>query len=102
MRPLELSVVVNTALSLTGTLFVGVPVDIWNAFWISAEVGVPYRRDIFLSYMHLEIVTIVIGDPPVPVEVVRPADLPLWVELSLYVDTHPALCPSGCEYERFP
>lgn len=102
LNPLERTALRQTALALPATSFLGVPLDIWDAFWLGAGGGMDARRDAFLTVYQLEIVTIDEGEPPVPVEVVRPVDLPLWVSWSLYVLTSASLCPDGCEQSKPP
>lgn len=102
LNPVEYVATLVMVAGLTGTLFVGVPVEVYDAAWVGGVPSAAARRDAYLPLMLLEIVTIVVGDPPVPVVVVRPSDLIWWVEFCLYYETTVPLCPSGCEYPDFP
>lgn len=102
LNPVEHVVTLLTAAGLQATLFVGIPVEAWDLLWVGGVPSAAARREAYLSLMSLQIVTIYVGDPPAPVDVVAPSDLPLWVEISWYIDTTIPLCPSDCEYKDFP
>lgn len=97
ITPGERSVFRATAEALLLTLFVGVPLDVWDAFWLGVPQSPPIFRSAFLATYQLEIVTIVDPETELDVEVVRPTNLPYWVEASLFVFTSEAACSSGCE-----
>lgn len=100
LNPTERGVLRSTAEALLLTLFLGVPYDLWDAFWFGAPASGEVRRLSFLSIYGLEIVTIDVD--LVPTEVVRPqvSYLPYWVEVSVYILTPAAACLSGCEQSR--
>lgn len=87
--------VMGEALPLT--LFLGVPKDVWDAYWSTVPLSGEPRRQAALYTYQLEIATIDVGDPPVSVDVVRPADLAFWVDMSLYILTPDAACLDGCQ-----
>lgn len=88
------------ALLMPGTLFLGVPVSVWDAIRIGAGLTDEEMTLAFYYIYWLEIATIEEGEPPSPIDVVRPTNLPLWVDWSLYVLTPASLCPDGCEQSR--
>lgn len=83
------------------TLYLGVPVDLWDAFWVLTVDSGQAVRDAFLVLYGLEIGTIV--EDELEIEVVRPTSgwLPFWVTASLFILTPDAACLSGCEQSRF-
>jgi len=97
LHPRERAVLRQTALAMPATLYFGVPVDIFNAFCLGAGLTSAAMRAAFLPIYQLEIATIVPELPEEPFDVVRPLDLPLWVEWTLYVLSPESTCPSGCE-----
>lgn len=100
LHPRERGVLRSTAEALVLTLFLGVPLDVWEAFWLVYEDNGEAVRDAFVAIYGLEIATIEAGEPPVPVDVVRPHDLPFWVDASLFILTPDAACLSGCQQSR--
>lgn len=102
LHPRERTVLRETALALPVTLFLGVPKDIWDVFWVGAPDNGAAIRDSFLSVYGLEIVTIM--EDEVEVQVVRPSAgyLGYWIEWSLFVVTPGAACLAGCEQSTFP
>lgn len=92
----------STAEGLLLTLYVGVPLDLWEAFWFGSYLTGEVRRRAFLTIFELEIVSIVLVEGELPVTVVRPVNLPLWVESSLYLLTPAAACLSGCQQSKPP
>lgn len=102
LHPAERTVMRQTIEGLVLTLFLGVPLDVWTAFWLVTEHGAPEYQDAFRGLYHLEIVTI--ESDPAPIEVVRPIEgfLPFWVEVGLFVVTPEAACLSGCTQSRRP
>lgn len=102
LNPTERGVLRSTAEALLLTLFVGVPLDVWDSFWFGAPDAGQARRDAFLWIYHLEIVTIEEGDPPEEVTLVRPTVLMFWVDASVFVFTPAAACLAGCEQSKLP
>ena len=102
LNPTERGVLRSTGEALVLTLYVGVPKDVWDAFWFGA-VGV--NEDRMLSFIEgylLEIVTIPLGDPEVDTVVVRPSYLPFWVEVASWLLLPDAACLGGCSWFVFP
>lgn len=96
----ERSVFRATAEALLLTLFVGVPLDVWDTFWFGVPNAPPVFRAAFLAIYQLEIVTIVDAGSGLDVEVVRPTNQPYWVEASLFIFTPEAACLGGCQQSR--
>lgn len=102
LNPLERQVLRATAEALPLTLFLGVPLDLWETFWLLSPDNSPDRRAAFLTVYMLEIATIDEGGGEAEVTVVRPTDLLFWTGASLYVFTPAAACLSGCEQSKPP
>lgn len=92
----------NTSEGLLLTLFLGIPSDVWYAFWLVTAHASDVYVNAFLALYHLEIVTIA-GDPD-PIEVVRPSEdyLFWWVEMSVFILTPSAACLDGCPQSTLP
>jgi hypothetical protein len=102
LNPREREVLRLTAEGLVLTLFVGVPVAVWDLFWITYAGNGAAVREAFLSIYKLEIVTIVVEEVPVDVVVPVGGYLADWVSWSLYVATPAAVCGDGCQQSRVP
>jgi len=102
LNPRERSVLHSMAVALPLTLFLGVPVEEWDLFWLATFDDHEAYRAAFLSIYMLEIVTIGVDDEEV--SVVRPRDggLPFWVGASLFILTPSAACLTGCGQSRVP
>jgi len=102
LHPRERGVLRSTAEALVLTLFLGVPEDVWQAFWVVYEDNGEEVRQAFLRIYGLEIVSITVDEELV--SVVRPASgfLALWVSYSLYILTPGAACLAGCEQSTVP
>lgn len=102
LNPLERQVLRATAEALPLTLFLGVPIDVWNTFWLLSPDSTEDRKAAFLVVYMLEIATIDEGGGEEELTVVRPLDLPFWVDASLFVFTPAAACLSGCQQSKPP
>lgn len=98
----EQGVLRGTIMALAETLYVGVPKPIWDAFWLPYLGTGQAVRDAFLSIYRLKIVTIEVGEPPVPLDVVRSDDVPLYVSWGLFLLTPEAACLGGCQQSTVP
>ena len=97
LNPRESGVLRGTIEGIALTLDVGIPLTIWDGFWLPYGGNGAAVRSAFLSIYKLEIVTIEVGEPPVPVDVVRalfPLDYASW---ALFLLTPEAACSSGCQ-----
>lgn len=98
----ERSVLRSTVEALALTLWVGIPFDLWDAFW----TGVPYsgdaRRIAFLHIYRLETIEVVDVETDLEVLLVRPLDAVLYAEWVVYLLTPDAACLSGCEQSQMP
>jgi len=102
LNPTERTVVRDMAIALPLTLFIGVPKAVWDAMWFGASGVNQDRIDSALSSYLLEIVTIPDEETEIDVVVVRPTDLPFWVEASLWILLPAAACLDGCSWFVFP
>jgi len=102
LNPAERSIIRSTVLGLALTLGVGVPVDLWDAYWIGSGHDSDAYRDVFRFIYHLDIVTI--EDAESPYDAVRPADgwSDLWVDLAVVVLLPGGACLDGCGQSDFP
>lgn len=98
----ERTVIRQTCEGLVLTLFVGVPLVVWEAFWLVLADSGEACREAFLSIYGLEIATIE-GEEGAVV-VVRPVDgsLPDWVAYSIFMLSPNAACLAGCGQSRVP
>lgn len=96
----ERTVLRQTCEGLVLTLFQGIPLAVWDAFWLVTSHNSDEYKRAFLGLYHLEIVTIEID--LVPTDVVRPRDgfLSQWVDYSLFVVSPAAACLEGCGQSR--
>lgn len=90
------------ASDLPVTLFVGVPLPLFDTFCIGAGLSPQWRVDSFLRIYHLIHATVVVEEADV--EVIAPDEgyLPLWVSNSLFVLTPAAACLDGCQLSPRP
>lgn len=102
LNPLERQVLRATAEALPLTLFLGVPLDLWDTFWLLSPSATDDRKAAFLVTYSLEIATIDEGGGEAELTVVRPLDLPFWVDAALYVFTPGAACLGGCQQSKPP
>lgn len=84
------------------TLFVGVPLAVWDGFWLPYTGDAPAVRAAFMAVYRLKIVTIEVGDPPVPVEVVITEETTAYVDYGIFLLTPGATCSGGCSQSRVP
>lgn len=91
-----------TAADLPVTLFLGIPLPVWDAFWVATDHDTDEYKNAFLNLYHLEIVTIDGGDGEI--EVVRPIEgfLPFWVAAALFVVSPSGACLGGCPLSKRP
>lgn len=102
LNPREQGVLRGSIIGLTDTLWVGLPVEIWDAFWLPYGGVNASVKEAFLSIYRLEIVTITVEE--IDISVVRPRDgyLPAWISWSLFLLTPEAACIGGCRQSRVP
>lgn len=79
------------------TLYSFVPVDVWNALWLFADGDVQRRKELFLVSGSLSIVTMEIGSPPVPTDVVVTSRSGDWILLTGFLLTPEGACLDGCQ-----
>lgn len=98
----EQGVLRGTIMALAETLYVGVPKEIWDAFWLPYTGTGAAVRQAFLTIYGLKIVTIEVGDPPLPVEVVRSDDVAGYAFAFAFLLTPAAACIGGCQQSKLP
>lgn len=98
----EQGVLRGTIIGLADTLFLGLPVVLWNAFWLPYGGVNDEVKQAFLSIYKLEIVTITVeGDE---LSVVRPIgdSAVTWLSWALFLLTPAAACVGGCSQSTVP
>lgn len=100
LNPREREVLRATIEALLLTLWLGVPEDVWRAFWLAHPDSGEAVQDAFLSIYGLEIATIDDDAETAPYTVVRPVDVSQYVSWSLFIATPDAACLSGCQQSR--
>ena len=102
LNPRENGVLRSTIEGIALTVNVGIPLEAWNAFWLPYVGNGTAVRDAFRAVFQLEIVTIMVGDPPIPLEVVRTIDPVAYASWTLFLLTPEAACISGCQQSTVP
>lgn len=85
---------------VAASLVTPVPRALFDLFWVGAGRSIPARREAFLQIFGLNIVTI--DEEGVPLEVLEPEDLLVWVEFALWSLLPVQGCEEGCKHVRFP
>lgn len=98
----ERTIIRNTAEGLVLTLFQGIPLPVWDAFWLATDHNSDEFKEAFRAIYHLSIGTMESDGEAVAAVVIADGYLGLWVGWSLFVASPSAACPSGCEQSRVP
>jgi len=98
----ERTVVLNTCEGFVLTLFTGIPLPVWDAFWLATDHNTADYKSVFRSLYHLDVVSTEVDGEPVEVIAPRDGFLPLWVGWSLFVVTPSAACLEGCGQSSIP
>jgi len=101
LNPREREVLRLTCEGLIITLFVGMPLAAWNLLWLTFPGSGQAVKDAFLSIYILRIDTILVGEPPVPLDVVVTDAAADYLLLAAYLLTTEATCVDGCQQSRF-
>jgi len=84
------------------TLYLGVPIEIWDAVWFaSGRGGEPYR-EAFLHLYHLEIGTMIVDELPVDAVVPISGFETWWAEVVLWLLNPLSTCTEGCPQSQRP
>lgn len=102
LNPREREVLRATIEGLALTLYVGIPLSLWDGFWLIYLYHGAAMRAAFLDIYRLEIVEIELGEPPVPVQVVRPLNESEYVDWLVFILTPDAACVDGCQQSKLP
>jgi len=86
----------QTTEGLVLTLGVGIPVVLWDVFWVFAVGSVEARKTSFMNAYGLEVDNILFGTPPVLTDVVVPTDTAFWIGMAVFILTPAAACLNGC------
>lgn len=92
----ERTIILNTCEGLALTLMVGIPVPVWDAFWVATGYLAPIYKELFRACYRLETASVEIDGTPT--DVVRPvgAFVSWWASAILFVVTPSAACLDGC------
>lgn len=102
IHPRERSVLRSTILGIAETLNVGIPVSLWDVFWIGIYGYGDAMKSAFISIYRLEIVTIEVDPELPPIDVVRARDGLMYAAWLVFLLTPPAACLEGCQQSRLP
>lgn len=97
LNPREREVLRLTVEGLILTVNVGIPLAAWDLFWFTYSPNGDALRVAFRSLYKLEIGTILVGEPPVPVDAVVSTDYATVLSWGLFLLTLDAVCSDGCE-----
>jgi len=90
------------ALDLPVTLFVGVPLPIFETMCAAAGLSPDWRVDAFLLIYHLVHARVVSGEEEIEVITAEDGFLSLWVDNGLFALTPAAACLGGCPLSKAP
>lgn len=79
------------------TLFSFVPKVVWDGLWLFVPVATQERQDLISFTWGLSIVTMDIGEPPLPTDVLVTSDPLIWLQLTAFLLTPEGACLDGCE-----
>lgn len=102
LNPREREVLRATVECWALSLGVGCPKAVWDGFWLIHPDVSPAVVAAFLAIYQLKIVTIEVGDPPVPVEVVTPLFPLAYAAFAVYLASPEAACFGGCLQSTVP
>jgi len=102
IHPRERAVLAATIEGLVITLNEGIPLALWNAFWLPWAGNGEAVRTAFLSVYQFEIVEIVVDPEFPPIEAVRAKDGLVVVLWGVFLLTPPAACLEGCQQSTVP
>lgn len=102
LNPRERSVLHSTIEALSLTVWVGIPVSLWDSFWLIQTGVSPRVKEAFRYTYKLEIVTIVLEGEEVAV--IRPVGGYLldWASWLAFILTPDAACVGGCGQSQLP
>lgn len=83
------------------TLSVGFPRALYDAYWLTVAQSRQARANAFAHIYKLRFGEFVPNPETPPVEWVFFDDLPLWVEMSLFVVSPASLCLGGCQLPSY-
>jgi hypothetical protein len=102
LNPREREVLRATIECWALSLGVGCPKTVWDGFWLIHPDVSSAVIDAFMAIYQLEIVTIEVGDPPVPLDVVVPLYPLAYAAFALYIASPAAACSGGCLQSSVP
>lgn len=84
------------------TLYLGMPIEFWEAVWFASGADTPEARDAFLRLYHAEIGTIEVDG--LPVDAIVPVDgfQAWWLEIFVWIFLPEAACLDGCQQSKRP
>lgn len=98
----ERTVMRQTAEGLALTLYLGVPLAVWDAFWLVTTHNTAEYKFLFRSLYHLEIGTMVVDGGEVDAIVVADGYTTWWLGVTLFLLTPGGACLDGCQQTQLP
>lgn len=98
----ERTIMRQTAEGLALTLYLGVPLAVWDAFWLATTHNADIYKGVFRTLYHLEIGTMVIDDLDVDAIVVVGGFVDWWLGVSLFLISPGGACLDGCQQTQLP
>lgn len=92
----------QTAEGLALTLYVGVPLTLWDIFWLGTTHNSARYREIFRSLYHLEIGTMDVSGDIVDAIVVVSGFEWWWIQMTAFLLTPGGACLDGCQQSQLP
>jgi len=84
------------------TLYLGVPVEIWDALWLVSGRGGDRYKDAFLALYHLEHGSMIVDDLPIDAIVIVDGYGEWWLGIVLWLLDPGAACLDGCPQSQRP
>jgi len=84
------------------TLFLGMPLELWDAAWLTTLESTPERKTAFLHLYHAEIGTMLVDDAPIDAVVPTEGFAGWWFEVVLWLLDPQAACLDGCQQSQRP
>lgn len=92
----------STAIGMPETLYLGIPLPLWNLLWVGTLHNTDYYRAAFLSLYGLRIGTMVVDGSDIEAVVIRDGFLAWWVSATLFVLSPEGACLDGCPLSSLP
>lgn len=92
----------QTAEGLALTLYLGIPLAVWDVFWVVTTHNTAGYRETFRVLYHLDIGTMVVEGSEVEAVVVSDGFTGWWLGVTLFLLTPGGACLGGCQQTQLP